>query len=113
MSITGAFKKRKSTYMVVREGLIRGLENGKELARKNMHGAEPGSFDKACEGACGWSRGKKGTRDTKEVGELGRVQSLLLQFPFLPASQQRPQPHRPSCCFHVFSRPGHRSFPSA
>ena len=113
MSITGACMKRESTYMVVREGLIRGLENGKELARKNMHGDEPGSFDKAREGSCGWSRGKKGTRDTKEVGELGRGQSLLLQFPFLPASQQRPQPHRPSCCFHVFSCPGHRSFPSA
>ena len=103
MSITGAFMKRESTYMVVREGLIRGLENGKELARKNMRGDEPSSFGKAREGSCGWSIGKKGTRDTKEVGELDRVQSLLLQFPFLPASQQRPQPHRPSCCFHVFS----------
>ena len=28
--------KRESTYMVVREGLIRGLENGKELEREKM-----------------------------------------------------------------------------
>ena len=92
--------KRESTYMVVREGLIRGLENGKELARKNMHGDEPGSFGKACAGSCGCIIGKKGTGDTKEVGELGRVQSLLLQSPFSPCfSAKTTNSHRPSCCF--------------
>ena len=59
--------KRESTYMVVREGLIRGLENGKELARKNMRGDEPSSFGKAREGSCGWSIGKKGTETPKRL----------------------------------------------
>ena len=110
MSITGASMKRESTYMVVREALIRGLENGKELARKNMHGDESGSFGKACAGSCGCIIGKKGTGDTKD-GELGRVQSLLLQSPFLPASQQRPQTATDLPAASWVLMLGHRSLP--
>ena len=91
--------------------LIRYPKNGRGLSRKSMCGDELALLVSTWRLVWPGHRKEGDKRHQRRLESWAESIALLLQFPFLPASWQSPQPHRHACCFHVFSCPGHSSLP--